>query len=540
MAEVKTGPGDAYIEVTDPGRSVIGSVHRLISATCEIHEFGQGTLDIVIPRSEPFLDVSYSSSTAFERKLSGYGFRLVYRGEEFFDGIAVVMEDEDAQEEGHALDDVPITVTIHCITWLDWFLGGRQMKGAGRAKFSQNAKADNVLKAMLRANMVSGGAPSLIEPPEYGTGLYDPILDTSGHTVSRTNFGHGWTVAVAADTGAHADTVTHTWDSGRSLADQVREFCRLWDVGLSGSWSGTTYTIATAATAAGSDLTASIKFTRENGGLTRFRRVVDRLSPSSVSEVAGIGRRDNQIVKYAINSAFYASEGLREMGAEVWRSASATDAQNESRYLITQINGYLETREVNVREIDGQVWGDFGLGDKVTIYDSRRALTVADYVASASLEFQAPGPWELAIQIGRPPQNPDRASRRSGGGGGGGGHGGGHPKGTDGESEIDPDDINSYFTIQTQSGDVDAESANHYLSIAGSDTADYVRARTAGVDSGDSDQSGTPDTVTIEILGDFVGGDVTAKGHVKLRDTSGVGDIWLLATNVDPGAGMGP
>lgn len=539
MTVSKTGRGDLYVRIYDPGRNDAGEFHQIISLRATRAEFGQGTLEITVPLEEPALQAEYSGSSMYTRSGSGYGIDLYYRGQVFGSYYCHAMDDEDAEDGGTSIDDIPINVTLRCIDWLSWFMGGRLMMGSGRARFSQNDTADNVLKAMLRANMVSGGTPSLITPADYAGSLYDPITDTGSLTAVRTNFGNSWTIAVAANTSAHPDTVTHRWDSGRSLPDQVREFCRRYDVGLSGSWSGTTYTISTSVPATGSDLTGSMIFDREKGNLARFKRSADRLRMSNLAEVGGLGRRDGQVVSYAFNQSSYNDIGLRETG-EVWRSANSQDTQNEARFIMVQQNSADLGYEADLREIDGMEYGDFDVGDKVTIHCSRRSVTVQDYISGLELTMTAPDLPVLRIQTGRPPLNPDAQSRRSGGGGTGSGRGGGHPKGTDGESNVDPDDIKSYFTVKTQNGDVDAESANHYLSLAGSDTATYVRARTSGSDDASSDQSGNPDTVTIQIRGDYTAADVVALGYVKLRDATGTGDIWLLATDTDPDATPGP
>lgn len=519
---------DFRVEVFDPGMNSLGDIAKLISVDAKIREFAGGSAEIVAGMEDPIFAREYSGSSAYERELSGYRFRIWYRGTEFFDGVCVVCEDEDAEDRGSSLDDIPVNLNITCISWVDWFLSGRMVMGSGANRYEPSAdKADDVLKAMWRANFATGG----VTPSQYTSGVYDP--ESGGtFTVSRANIGNGWTIAVAADANAHPTTVTHRWDHGRSVADESREFARLYGIGITGSWSGTTFTLGTDYPATGTDLTATIKFDRERGGLRRFSRSVDRLQQSNVCETRGQKRRTTQVRKYAGNETSYDDVGLRETG-EVWRSANNQDATNNSNFIMRQEAGAKTTYNAEIAEFDGGCYGDFFLSDKVYIYDSKRVIGISDWITGLDLSFVAPGPPELKILMGREPVNADKASRRSGGGGGGSGRGGGAGKNADGESDTDPDDIKSYAYCLTQSGDNDAESHSHYLKLQGKDTATYVRARTTGTDNASSDGAGNPDIVEFEIIGDFAEGSYAGTHYGKIKDAGG--GVWRVPVLQDLG-----
>ncbi len=508
---------DVRVDIYDPGMTIVGAVSRLVSVSAKIREFEGGECEVVLDLADPICSAIYSGSSAFAREFSGYRVRVWYRDNEFFDGVCVVMEDEDAEETGSGPDDVPVNVRLTCISWVDWFLSGRLVMGSDGNRYAPSSgKADNILKALWRANFATGG----VSPAQYASGVSDPITSSS-FVVSRANVGNGWTFNVAADSTSHPTTVTHRWDHGRGLGEESREFARRYGLGISGSWSGTTFTITTSYPATGTDRTATVKFDRERGGLSYFKRITDRLSQSNVCETRGQKRRTTQVRKYAGNKSSYDDVGTRETG-EVWRSANNQDATNNSDFIITQEAGALTTYEARIREVDGSCYGDFLLSDKITVFDSLRGITVQDYITGLQLEFQSPGPPELQIVLGREPISVDRQLARSGGGGGGSGRGGGAGKNADGESDVDPDDIKSYAYILAQTSSTDAETHSHYLELKGIDAATYLRARTAATDSANSDSSGTPDVVTFEIVADFTAGSVQTTHHFKVKDAAGV------------------
>ena len=519
---------DFRIDIYDPSMTVVGAVSRLVGFNSKIREFEGGECEITLDLADPICSVLYSGTSAYNREFSGYRARVWYRDIEFFDGVCVSLDDEDAEASGSGVDDIPVNLKLSFISWVDWFLSGRMVMGSSGNRYAPSAgKADDVIKALWRANFATGG----VSPTDYASGITDPVT-SSTFTVSRANVGNSWTFAVAADTTAHPTTVTHRWDHGRSVAEETREFARRYGLGISGSWSGTTFTMATSYPATGTDRTASVAFDRERGGLVRFARRTDRLSQSNICETRGAKRRDTQIRKYSGNKSSYDDVGLRETG-EVWRSANNQDATNNSAFIIVQEAGALTTYEADIQETAGSCYGDFALSDKIRIFDSIRGVTVDDWITALELDVQPPGPPELRITLGREPISMDRQLARSGGGGGGGGRGGGAGKNADGESDVDPDGIFSYTYVQTQSGTVDAEAANHYLNLSGLDTATYIRARTAATDTSASDSSGSPDNVTFEIVADFTDGTFDPTVYFKLKSAAGV--AYKVAARPDDG-----
>lgn len=429
MSYPNTLPSDLVVECYDPARALVGQVTDYDDLHVKRMEFNQAITTLTLPLESDILAAVYSGSSAYVRALSGYTFDIYYWGAFFARGVAVICDDDDEEDGGSAIDDIPSQVLVECWELHHWVLSGRLIMGTNRDRYSPTpATADNVLRAMWRANCVS---PGIIAPSDYSS-VYDPTTGTS-HAVSRTNFGP-FTVAVEADTTSHPDTVTWRWDHGRSLWDNTVEFCRRYNLRPYYTLSGTTITLRVAYPGTGTDRTATVRFTREMGNLVRFGRKVDRGATSNVAECRGKGRRTGQVGRYAMHKTSYDNVGARET-SEVWRSASSTDAQNNASWIIAQVGGAETHYRAKLIEIDTQKWGDFDIGDKVTIYDSRRGTTVADYISSLELTHQADDVPELDIATGREPQNEDKKLGRGGGGGGGGGsRAGGHPKNADGET----------------------------------------------------------------------------------------------------------
>lgn len=430
MSYANVTPADIEVRAFNPARALIAPLHDYGSLRCKRSEFDQAETSFTLPLEGEVMQSSYSSQTAYQRALSGYTFDVYYWGDFFARGVAVVCDDDDEDEGGSTPDDVPATVSVECIELHHWVLSGRLIMGVSGGRFAPGtATADNVLRELWRVNCV---AASIIEPAEFGTGVIDPTTGAS-NTVSRANFGP-FTVAVEANTSSHPDTVRHRWDHGRSLWDNTVEFCRQYNLRPYYTLSGTTITLRVAYPATGTDRTASVVFSRERGNLLKFSRKVDRLATSNIAECRGLGRRNGQRKKYAQHRASYLDVGGRET-AEVWRSADDDDAQNNAEFIIHQVGGAETHYVAKLAEIDAQKWGDFDRGDKVTIIDTRRGITVQDWIAVLELHHDEDDVPVLDILTGREPLGEDGKQNRSGGGGGGGGgRGGGHPKNADGET----------------------------------------------------------------------------------------------------------
>lgn len=513
-------PGDFYAEFLKPDRTLAGPVSRFISGSFKRLELGMRRGEMKIDLEQDWLSHAYTYSgigtrTALAWALTGYTANIYYRGTLFLDGIRTYFKAEDVERRTGSSEAGPAEATVKLWAPWEWYLENHLIYGTGSggigARFTQTSKKpDDIVKELLRANMtLDAGAGYPIEPAYY-----------AANSLNR-EFHGPHTIAIAADTGSHPTTDTRArFTHGKGLRDQVLEYCRRWNMRLSGSWSGTTYTIDVIYPATGDDLTDTIVFERERQNLYFFSYEVDPTKATAVVEVKGQGRHDGQARAHKHHTDFYLLNGIKETG-EVIREADATDCEDDAEFVITQIGGQDTKYEAECGEVTGQLWPDFDQGDKVTINVPRYGLTVEDWIAELELTKQGHNAPDLKIRMGREEENADTGQQRSGGGGRGGRRGGGTANKQDGESEVDPDDIKSYFTIQTQGAAVDAEGANHYVKLAGFDTATYARVETAGTDSSASDVSGTPDTVTDKIVVTVAATQVTGNKMFLIRGDDG-------------------
>lgn len=450
-----TSHNDLIVTARYPDRTAIGEIYDYSNLNSKILEFGAGTADITIPLSSIIAQNSFTKNsttkTGYAWGFSEYFIEITYKGQQWFDGIVVTADDEDVSDKGRghgganpvgisnaSSSAAIVDVKLGCWTVEQWYLGGRAIYGTGGNRFAPASDAaDDVLRAVLRANLLSPASGG-IEPAAYGLAGVD-----------REDFG-SITVAVGADTGTSGDTPTFRWDHGESLWDQCMEFCRLYNLRITHSWSGTTLTFDVA-TGTGTDRTSTIKFDRERGNLLKVSRKIDQGKVSNAFECRGQGRRLLQVGAYTFDTASIANRGVRETG-EVHRSADATDAANGAAFLAEQWANADVMVSVEIGEIPGCEYGDFLLSDKATVYDSVRALTVQDYIVSGELAHVAGSEVQTKFGFGRQPDNQTQQNSRSGGGGRGARKGGGKPKNKDGESVVDPDEIISVKTVVPDAG----------------------------------------------------------------------------------------
>lgn len=479
-------PSDVIIRAYYPDHSYAGDVYYYSKLTSEIGEFS-GTAQITIPHNSDIGANEYTKNsttkTGYNWGFSEYSFDIIYRGETWLSGPCLTVDDKDVWKRGKT---VAIDATLGIVDWPQWLLGGRVVMGTGGNRFAPTSdKADDVLKAVLRANLLapaSGG----IEPSAYGIAGVD-----------REDFG-SITVAIAADTGSHADTATFRWDHGEPLWDAVLEFCRRYSLKLTYTWSGSTITLNTAALE-GSDLTSSVVFDRERGNLVSMSRKIDRGKVSNANECRGVGRRTAQVKGYSFDTASIADFGVRESG-EVHRSGNSTDVANGAAFMSEQFGGADVSYDMEIIEVDGIEYGVFTLSDKVTVYCSVRDTTVTDYITKGKLDHDAGKEVKTSFGFGRPADNANQSGSRSGGGGRGSRKGGGKPKNKDGESVVDPDEIYTWAEIITQSGGpLLADEYADTLCITGEDPTTLVaRVLTRGTDPGVG--QGTTEELLIEHL----------------------------------------
>lgn len=443
-----------------------------------------------------------TTRTAYAWALSECGVEVYYWGQLFFDGCIVAMDDDDPTP-GH-----PGIVKVEAWSWEQWFLSARDVKGTNGARYSAGTTVavDNAMKALMRANTQ---APTTgIEPSWYGS-----------NGIDREEFG-SFAVSIAADSSSHPSSKTLKFDNGAPLWDSLLEQCRKYSVKISGSWSGATYTLTTTYPATGTDRSSTVKFTRENGTLLRFTRRVDRGTTANVVEARGKrAQGSGQPKAYAVNSASYADVGLRETG-ETQDTADSTDAQENADFIIAQVGGAITHYQAELTETDACYWyANFNLGDKITIYDSKRAITVADIISGLELKMTNPGPPILKIITGIEPGNADNNSGRGGGGRGGARRAGGPPKKKGGE-------LDTWRTINMQGGNtpLTADQPEDNLSLRG-ETATRIRVRTYGIDPGSSE--GGTETAYLFVEGTYFSPCPACNGYVTLW-TSNAGNVKLL------------
>lgn len=419
------------VRVYYPDHSYLGDVIDYISVKSEILEFGVGTATLTVPITSPIATNTYTKNATIKSgylwAFSEYSYDIIYKNQPWFSGPIVTADDKDVYTKGRDRA-VAIDIDLGAWTWEQWLCQGRVLYGVDGGRFAPSSdKADDVLRAVLRANMLAPGSGG-IEPSAY-----------SAASVDREDFG-SITVAIGADTNSHPDSVTFRWDHGEPLWDAVLEFCRKHNLKLTHTWSGSTITLDVAYPATGDDLSTGIVFDRERGNLLSLARKVDHGKVSNVAECRGQGRRELQIKGYSFDTNSIADKGVRETG-EVHRSAGSTDVANGAAFLTAQWGGADVSIEAEVTEMPGCEYGDFVISDKVTVYDDARTLTYNDYITKGTLDHVAGKEVNTKFGFGRAADNANQQNSRSGGGGRGSRKGGGKPKNKDGEPVQDPDEI---------------------------------------------------------------------------------------------------
>ena len=524
MTELEIDPTNLRVDVYDPSHTYIGQLYDYRSIKSKIYEFGEGNADLELMFEAWACQHSYtknsSTKTAYQWAFEEYSFDIIYKGQEWFSGPVVTCDDKDVTDAVRG--DTIIDVNLGCWTWPKWLMEGRVIYGDSPGvggRFAPSAgKADDVLKALLRAQMLapaSGG----IEPSAYGVAGVD-----------RENFG-SITVAIAADTTSHPTTVTHRWDHGEHLWGAVMEFCRLYNLKITWSWSGSQITFdvedatGTDRTSAGS---GAIVFDRERGNLLSFSRKVDRGKIINAAEARGTGRRDSQVRGYAFDTDSQDGVGMRE-GGEVHRSGNTTDIANNSAFITEQYGGAEASFEAIIAEVPGIEYGDFLLGDQCLLFDKVRDVTVSDIISWGELSHVAGSEVDTKFGWGRAADNQTSSNSRSGGGGRGSKRGGGKPKNKDGESIVDPDDINSIEEIYPDRGaTLVLDEPNDTLDIkknisANSGDMTFPNIRTYGVDPGSG--AGTREKLLLGVMGTLVAACVQRDLWWRVEfDTNGDGD----------------
>lgn len=439
-------------------------------------------------------------------------------------GIISSMEDEDREGGGSSLDDIVVDVHIEAITDWQYHLMGREVKGTSGNRYSRTSMAPTVaMRDLINANCRTG---SVIEPTEYAT------LGTSG--VDRDNFGAH--KVLGAYSGSHPDTIDSIrWPNGESLFHSIVEGCRRHDCRVASSWntaaSPPEMTVTITYPRLGSDLTSGssqVRFSRETGSLAYFSRKVDHLKDSNVAEVQGKSVRANQPKGYAIHQDSYDAQGLRETG-DLWPDGWQDDVDEEAAFIMAQVGGSSTTYEAKLREITGMVLGeDCDLGDKIAIDDSRRGISVEDYITTIKWSMSGAGPLNPEILLGREEISDSSRGGRSGGGRSGSGRKGGKPKGKGGEPE-------SARTIETNAGDVVFDQADDTWLLKGETGVTRIRPVHALVDDPDTEDGDEETKLYIE--GDVFEPCVACNGYMWIWAANLGRNVKVLITDPGPGGG---
>jgi len=419
--------GQEVLELLAPDGTVLGQLTKYADFEAVRAQFGLGSLAVTLHFEDELIHapivVGGGSTTAYAWGFANFGIRVSYNGRQFLDTIIVAAEDSDAEPSASRTDALPIDIQITARTPVEVLLGRREVKSAlGSANVYLSAAPDDTLKALWRDQILAGGE----HPDWYGD-----------ESLSRGDFGPDLVVAVAADTAGHVDTDPRAyWDTGEPLLASTMEYCRRWDMRPAATRSGDTIVLDVTVPNTGSDRTSGARrvvFDREGGGLRSLKRLIDWETYGSVADVQARGKGDRQPHGYAKDDGLLARIGVAETG-ELHPSGNADDAEAQAQYLMASQQEAWLRYEVELTEGDGSRWGDdWDVNDKIVVYDSRRGVTLADYVVEATLSRSVPEPCEMAIKIGELDRNEDQQTQRSGGGGGGGGRKGGKPKAKSGE-----------------------------------------------------------------------------------------------------------
>jgi hypothetical protein len=488
----------------------------------------KASLDSVLCRHE------HGGQKAWERRWRQHVLSLYVRGTLVFDGpIEAAQVVWGGSKKPGAEHELPgSTVTVTALNWLTALARRRVIKTSTKAKWSATDTPNRLLCRLIRENMVTG---TVVTPTGWQQG-----------SETRDDFGDA-VVACPTPTAA-GSSITHQIDRNNNLLDSLLELCNspasdadwLWPTesrsgatvtfGVLRGRSGGSRQIGVDRSTVASGMIGGGPFSAERGNLIGYELQIDRVNKANHVEAMGGGKVTGQRSRYKASAGDIAADGPYEDVTLVPSGHTDAELDQEAQRVINDRIAGQERGKYVIAEIPGAVWPThFDLADTVPVY-TPLGEAVTEEVLGVIWTLVAPGPARLELDLGPWPAIPERDLGRAGGGGRGGRGGGGKARSKAGESEVDPDSIDSYSRIKTQSGDVDAEGPNHYISLKGKDISTYVRALTSGSDSGSSDNPGSPDTVDFEIRGDFVAGPSNVTGYVLIRNTLGTGSIRLLAT----------
>lgn len=488
------------------------------------------------------------TSTAMRDDWQGWAFMLYVRGVLKFDGPIVGTKTVWA---GHSRPDEDIEfpgshVELAAEHWFTHTCRRRYVATTNGAQYALTDKPNRIFCDLVRKSTVSGAVTT---PTDWQQG-----------SEARYDMG-AYTVACSLPVAAGTD-LAYVQDAGNNLLDALLELCNMPSADADKLWpactrSGTTVTISVlrgrsgVGRQIGTDKSTSassgiIEVSADRGNLLGYSRETDRTKKENHINLNGKGRRTGQIRDFVADTSDVGDYGVFE-GWEVLEHARtvAELTMEGNRLLFERVRG-IRKEDFNIGEVDGFQWPtDFDVADSLAVVlpvGARNASGTYDptlvetNIIGLEWSLVGKGPAKIKFTLGQWPRTPERDLARSGGGGGGGRGGGGRPRKKSGESDVDPDDIKGYYSIATQSGDVDAEESNNFLDYRGKWNDVVLRVTTSGIDSGDSESSGTPDK-----LRDAVVFTTTASGDITPNCYG-----WIYSTNLarwvqvlcwDPGGG---
>lgn len=517
-------PRDTRIVLLDPSRTVRAIITDHLHYKASVRIYEQSVFEITVPMTSPAWTLTYSGSTAAATEWANWSFDFYFRGVKKFSGpvVAGSIEEEGVPRWG----TTPVAyATLICESWISWLLSGRTIQTASGADWTATTTAwDNIARQLVRDQLTS----SYVTPPSYPA------------ATARSNVGP-FTVTVEANTTTAA---TGSWNiqTGKPLAETLFELCTTPpDLDANGLWPQMTETSAGTfqfgvlvgrgggSRGIGTDKSASVIVAGQFGSMKRLKYAWDHKQIVTVACVGGTKRGTNRKRTWQKDTTGqFTIFGAREDEISISGAVNASEREAELRRLMNEANAETsKTWEFDVLEREGTRYvTDWAEKDTITAACRSSGRSIAQMVIGADVEATSPDPAAVKAIFGSYPRDPVRDAQRSGGGGRGGGRRGGNkPKKADGDDETSADDIKSFSTVTTQNGTAAADAANDSLDIAGLDLTTYVRAQTSGGDD--------PETVKIEIVGDYVADDPVVAGYVKIKDTAGQ-TIYLLATMTNP------
>lgn len=511
----------------------------------------QDTLTVTLSKASTACGRSASGTTALAGRFKGWSFDLYVRGSLVFMGprqfFKLVWAGKRRTGATGTVSDPTAVVTITCEHFYTRLTRDRKVYGngsGGAGKFSLTDTWKNIARKLVIENCVSGA----VEPTDW---------DTTG-SLNRATFGPAgvWTVTCPALSGSGSNVFAA--DYGDNLHDTLDELCdtpaadadKLWPT-ISESSAGV-FAIdflvgrSGGSRAIGADKSTSVIVSPEMGNLLAYEVADDGAQAGSHWQALGKGRGSSQLKRFKADTAAIATDGLIEDSITIPNGTVNAELDNEAQRQINERAAGNTTHSLTIAETPKFLWPtDFGIKDTLSVYTPLGEATTTGPSFAQLLQLLIVGvqwtktgaqPPRLRLVFGRWPTSESRRQGRSGGGGSGGRGGGGRPRSKDGQSATDPDDIKSYFSVATQSGDIDAEEASNYLDYRGKWNDVVLRITTSGIDTGDSQSSGTPDKLRdAVVITTTASGDITPNCYGWVYSTN-LGR-WVQLLCWDPGGG---